>query len=161
MKARHLSTALLLAGMAAVPASAQTAPPPAQVYGPSPAPTPGAATVATTVSNNSRDEAASYNRLIGTVGANPLAKEQAERAARTAPVPAQPADIKAGSALRDIAGVPIGSIESADSSGAVVLYSGGKIKVPLQAFGKDDKGLLLGTTVAKFLALAAKAAAGS
>ena len=113
------------------------------------------------MSNNSRDENASYNRLIGTVGANPVAQEQARRAARTAPVPAVPADIKPGSALRDINGLAIGTVEAVDAEGAVVAYAKGKVKVPLSAFGKDNLGLLLGTTAEKFLALAAKAAAGS
>ena len=160
MKLRHPIMVAILAALSAVPAGAQTAPPPAN-NGPPPSPVPGAATSATTVSNNLRDESANYNRLIGTVGANPVAAEQAKRAARSAPVPALPADIKPGAALRDINGLAIGTVESVDGDGAVVIYAKGKVKVPLSAFGKDNLGLLLGTTAEKFLALAAKAAAGS
>ena len=67
------------------------------------------------------------------------------------------ADIKAGSALRDKDGVKIGTVDTVDADGAVVNTGQTKIKVPLTAFGKDDQGLLLGITAARFNELVAKA----
>ncbi len=158
MKIRHLAIVSSLAGFAAIPAAAQTGP-----TAPPPAPSaaaPGSGNSGA-MTDRSREENASYNRVIGTVGSNPVGKENAKRSAKAKPVPATAADITAGSALRDINGAPIGTIESADAEGAVIAYGTGKVKVPLTAFGKDDQGLLLGTTAEKFMALVSKAGAGS
>jgi hypothetical protein len=54
-------------------------------------------------------------------------------------------------------GQPIGKIGSVDPDGVVIDSGQAKVKVPLVAFGKDDKGLLLGITSAKFNELVAKA----
>ena len=78
------------------------------------------------------------------------------------------ADIKAGTPVRDVKGVPVGTIAAlasnevtADSDQAVVDTGQTKIGVPLAAFGKDDKGLLLSITAAQFNQLVAQAHAGS
>jgi hypothetical protein len=73
------------------------------------------------------------------------------------PVAATVADIKAGSELRDVEGKPLGSVDSVDGDSAVVLAGNRKVRVPLIAFGKDTRGLLLGITVAKFQELASNA----
>lgn len=76
------------------------------------------------------------------------------------------ADIKAGEPVRDVKGVPLGTIAAlapneviADSDQAVVDTGQTKIGVPLIAFGKDDKGLLLSITAAQFNQLVAQAQA--
>ena len=79
-------------------------------------------------------------------------------------VPATAADIKAGSQVRDVKGVPVGTIASlaanevaADPNQAIIDTGQIKIGVPLSAFGKDDKGLLLSITAEKFNQLVAQA----
>ena len=78
-------------------------------------------------------------------------------------VPATAADIKAGAQVRDIKGVPVGTIATlaanevvADPNQAVIDTGQTKIGVPLSAFGKDDKGLMLSITAAKFNQLVAQ-----
>lgn len=115
---------------------------------------------ATTVSSNNRNANADYNTLIGASGAKSTAKDDARPRPKQAPVPATAADFKVGSGLRDIAGTPIGTISQVDPDGVVVDTGSTKIKVPASAFGKDDQGLLLSVTAAKFNALIAQAHAG-
>jgi hypothetical protein len=71
--------------------------------------------------------------------------------------PAKPADIVAQAAVNDTSGQPVGTIESVDADGAVIVTAAGKVKVPLNAFGKNKKGLLIGMTKKDFEALVAKA----
>ena len=87
---------------------------------------------------------------------------------RVSAVPATAADIKAGAQVRDVKGVPIGTIATlgpnevtADSDQPVIDTGHGKIGVPLSAFGKDDKGLLLSITAQTFNQLVAQANAGA
>jgi len=77
--------------------------------------------------------------------------------------PAVEADIKAGAQVRDVKGVLVGTIATlasnevaADPNTAVIDTGQTKIAVPLSAFGKDDKGLLLGITAEKFNQLVAQ-----
>src|SRR5690349_5013305 len=108
------------------------------------------------VSAGNRENNAAYNQLIG--GTDTKASKNEDRPARhTAAVPATAADIKAGSPLRDVKGVSIGTVASVDTDGVVVDTGQSKIKVPLMAFGKDDRGLLLAITAAKFNELIAQA----
>lgn len=118
-------------------------------------PTPGTSGEATKIVGANRESNSAYNQLIG--AADTTKKNDEDRASRSAAVPATAADIKAGAALRDIKGVPIGSIVSVDATQAVVSTTGGQVGVPLIAFGKDNKGLLLGMTADKFAALVAQA----
>jgi hypothetical protein len=80
--------------------------------------------------------------------------------------PATAADIKPGAQVRDVKGVPVGTIaalaanEVAAAPDQAVIDTGQtKIGVPLSAFGKDDKGLLLSVTAEKFNQLVAQAKA--
>lgn len=82
--------------------------------------------------------------------------------------PATAADIKAGAQVRDIKGVPVGTIATLaanevapDPTQAVIDTGQTKIGVPLTAFGKDDKGLLLSITADKFNQLVAQAHANA
>jgi hypothetical protein len=71
--------------------------------------------------------------------------------------PAKPGEVTAGRAVHDARGVPLGTVESAGMSAAVVATSVGKVEVPLDSFGLNAKGLLLGLTKAEFDALVADA----
>jgi hypothetical protein len=83
----------------------------------------------------------------------------AERARREngPAVPAKPADIVVNAAVSDASGQPVGTIEAVDAEGAVIATATGKVKVQLDAFGKNRKGLLIGMTKRDFEALVAKA----
>lgn len=110
----------------------------------------------TKVVAGNRENTAAYNSLIGAT--DPKSSKSPDRPAKhSAAVPATAADIKAGSPLRDVKGVGIGTVASVDADGVVVDTGQTKIKVPLMAFGKDDQGLLLAITAAKFNELVAQA----
>jgi hypothetical protein len=85
------------------------------------------------------------------------------RRKRASAVPATAADIKAGAQIRDVKGVPVGTVASlaanevvADPTQIVIDTGQTKIGVPLNAFGKDDKGLMLSITAEKFNELVAQ-----
>jgi len=107
-----------------------------------------------------------YNTLAGRGVA--VTNMDRKGAKRHSAVPATAADIKAGAQVRDVKGVPIGTIATlgpnevtADSDQPVIDTGHGKIGVPLSAFGKDDKGLLLSITAQTFNQLVAQANAGA
>lgn len=106
---------------------------------------------ASKASSNSREENAGYNRVIGTIG---------EARKRGKAVAAAPADIVAGSQLRDVQGVPVGLVEKIEGDSAVVATAAGRVKIPLIGFGKDKLGLLLSMTAAE-LETAVRAANGA
>jgi hypothetical protein len=83
------------------------------------------------------------------------AAELARRGGRA--VPAKASDIVARAAVSDSSGQPLGTIESVDGDGAVVVTAAGKVKIPLNAFGKNRNGLLVGLSKNDFEALVAKA----
>lgn len=114
----------------------------------------------TKISSGNRANNAEYNHLISS-GDPSAAKSDEGSTKRSAAVPATVADLKAGSRLRDVKGVAIGTIASVDADGAIVDTGQTKIKIPVVAFGKDDKGLLLGITAARFNDLVAKAKASN
>lgn len=72
-------------------------------------------------------------------------------------VAATAADIIPGNGVNDSRGKPVGTIESVASDGAVVVTGAGKVMVPLDAFGKNKKGLMLAVTKAEFDAAVASA----
>ncbi len=74
-------------------------------------------------------------------------------------VAAAPEDILAGSTVNDSRGRLIGTVDSVGLTGAIVSTGAAKVEVPLDAFGKNRKGLLLGITKAEFDAAAAAAVA--
>jgi hypothetical protein len=71
--------------------------------------------------------------------------------------PATAADVIAGAAVSDTAGVQLGTIESVDAEGAVIVTGAGRARIPVEAFGKNSHGLLLQTTKAQFDATVASA----
>lgn len=80
-------------------------------------------------------------------------------------VPATASDVKAGAQIRDAKGISVGVVatlaanEVADPNSVVVDTGRTKIGVPLSAFGRDDKGLMLSITAANFNQLVAQASA--
>lgn len=82
-------------------------------------------------------------------------RDQIARASRA--VPARPEEVTAGSEIRDKKGTLIGTIETVSMAAAVVLSPGGRVEVPLEAFGKNSRGLLIGMTKAEFDAAVAAA----
>jgi hypothetical protein len=82
--------------------------------------------------------------------------ERAAHAARSAR-PAEPSEVVAGSTVNDNTGMTIGTIESIAADGAVVSASGGRVRVPLEAFGMASGSLLLAMTKAEFDAIVASA----
>lgn len=105
----------------------------------------------------SREMQSSYNRMIGII--DPV--KGAPTGVKGATRPAVAADLKPGLPLRDIKGVPIGAVAKVEQDGVVVDTGKTKIKVPAEAFGRDDLGLLLGITAVKFAELVAKARASN
>ena len=71
--------------------------------------------------------------------------------------PATAAEVLAGAAVNDSAGAQLGTIESVDASGAVIVTAAGRARIPLEAFGRNSHGLLLQTTKAQFDASVASA----
>jgi len=96
------------------------------------------------------DQVDEMNRHIRERGGNSAAHVDRAR-------PATAADVVAGAAVNDRAGVQLGTIESVDASGAVILTSVGRARIPIEAFGKNSHGLLLQTTKAQFDASVAQA----
>lgn len=123
------------------------------------APLPGSGN-STAISDANRDANAAYNHVMGS--GDLQTKQQDTRSRRqSGPVPATAADIKVGAALRDIKGVPIGTIAGFQDDQAIVDTGATKIGVPLIGFGKDQSGLLLNMTADRFHQLVAQAHARS
>jgi len=149
-------------GAALAPSSAAYA----QVAGgPPPAPAAGSVDSREVMAGN-RERDAAFNHVAGEgVKITDQSRDHA-RAKRVSAVPATAADIKAGAQVRDVKGIPVGTIATlaanevvADPNQAIIDTGPKKIGVPLSAFGKDDKGLLLSITAEKFSELLAQAAA--
>lgn len=155
LKLHHGAIALIAFATLSGPALGQ-----ARGAGEGAAPAPGTGNGAA-LANGLREENAAYNRVIGKVGADPVGKEKAKAAAKVRAVAATAADIVPGAAVRDAKGIALGRIESIDGDSAILVFATGKIRYPLVGFGKDPQGLLISLTTSDFLALVAKATAGS
>ena len=132
-------------------ASGQLAPPMGTPGGDSP---PGGSTEGMTgFRPGMADQVDEMNRRIN--GERQRSRNSAPRTERARP--ATVADIVAGAAVSDTAGVQLGTIESVDASGAVIVTATGRARIPVEAFGKNAHGLLLQTTKAQFDASVASA----
>jgi hypothetical protein len=115
------------------------------------------------VAASNRQIDSDYNTLAGRGVKVTDQDRNSARSKHVSPVRATAADIKAGAQVRDVKGVPVGTIatlasnEVADPTQAVIDTGQTKIGVPLSAFGKDDKGLMLSITAEKFNELVAQA----
>jgi hypothetical protein len=94
---------------------------------------------------------ADYNTLAGRgVPVTNKSRDGVRPAAPSGPVAALAADLTAGATVRDRNGVQIATVEGLEADGAIVKTGDRLAKLPLDAFGKDDAGLLLGITAAEF-----------
>lgn len=109
-----------------------------------------------------REVDADYNTLAGRgVEVTNKSRDGARpRQNKASAIPATAADLMPGASVRDVSGTPIATIERLEADGAVVKSEDKLAKLPLDAFGKDEAGLLLGITAAEFqTAIAATAVA--
>jgi hypothetical protein len=100
--------------------------------------------------SGTREQAQGFTHVMNNLDRQRVVTKGAVRKVTTA-------DVAVGASLRDVNGQPIGKIASVDADGVVIDAGQSKVKVPLIAVGKDDNGLLLGITSAKFNELLAKA----
>jgi len=70
---------------------------------------------------------------------------------------AKPEEVKKGQPLNDSRGQLMGLIEAVEPDGAVVYNGRSMVKVPIDAFGVNRKGLLLNLTKAQFDEMVASA----
>lgn len=111
------------------------------------------------ITNSNREQNAGYNHVVGNMDPVKQGEEPKPSGLKGKAVAATAADLKVGSQLRDSLGVPIGTVAGVEADGVVVDTGQAKVKVPAIAFGKDDSGLLLGITAARFGELLAGAKA--
>lgn len=114
-------------------------------------PAPGTGNSAGITSAN-REQNAAYNRLVGDRNQRPVLKGKAVAAKRS--------DVLPGSALRDVNGLAVGTVQSVDGEEAIVQTAAGPVRIPLIGFGKDKAGLLLGMTADQLQAAIAAAGTG-
>ena len=119
----------------------------------------GVAQAQVLVGEESRDfSGADKNKAAEAERDRAMAETKAPKAVRgSRAVPATPEDVTVGSDIRDAKGVVLGKVDSVSMSAAVVTAEGGKVEVPLDSFGKNNKGLLLSLTKAEFDAAVAAA----
>jgi hypothetical protein len=151
-----IATVGLIAG-ASVPALAQAGPPPGMNTAPGGGLQAPPGSVNGAAARADRDEQASYNRAVGQ-GVKVTNADGKPVVVKKGPVAATAADITVGATVRDKAGVPFATVEKIDSDGVVVKTGDKLAKLGLQAFGKDEGGLLIGLTAADFQAAIAKTA---
>jgi len=75
--------------------------------------------------------------------------------------PAKAAELTLGATVNDKSGVAIAKIDQVDADGVIVSTPAGKVKIPTEAFGHNNRGLLLDMTKSDFDKIAAKANASS
>jgi len=97
--------------------------------------------------------AAKFSELV----AKAHAASAAAAPAKPAPRSATAADVVAGAALRDVDGQPVGKITGVYPDGATVDTGKTKVKLPLDAFGVDSSGLVIGITAQKLDEIIAQA----
>jgi hypothetical protein len=86
-------------------------------------------------------------------------RPRADASRRNASRPAKPAELTAGAAIADNKGTEVGHIKSVETDGVIVETAAGYIKVPADAIGKNNSGLLIGMSKADFDKLVAQAVA--
>jgi hypothetical protein len=73
-------------------------------------------------------------------------------------VAATAADIMLGAGIRDSEDVLIGTVDSLSEDGVIVVTDGKKVKLPVNSFGKDEQGLVIGITASEFKAIIGRSA---
>jgi len=102
--------------------------------------------------------AAKFNDIVAKAHAQAVASAPP---AKPEPRPATAADISAGAQLRDVNGQPVGKITAVAADGATLDTGQTKIKLPLDAFGVDSSGLVIGITAQKLNEIIAQADAAA
>ena len=98
--------------------------------------------------------AAKFNDIVAKAHAQAAASAPAPK---PGPRPATATDVTAGAQLRDVNGQLIGKITAVAADGATLDTGATKIKLPLDAFGVDSSGLVLGITAQKLNEIIAQA----
>lgn len=89
-------------------------------------------------------EPSDRDRLIKGIREDSVNRSAAAARANAAyAIPAGPRDIIAGAAVNDYRGKPLGSVVSVQADGAVVSNGTGQVLIPLDAFGRNRRGLML------------------
>lgn len=124
--------------------------------GPPPPPSVGAADSAAVIRNN-REQAEGYNRVVSE-GVRISSAEDAPVGKRKkgGATVAGFADFSVGATVRDKSGTLIATIERIEVDGAILKSDGRLAKLQLQAFGKDEVGLILGISADEFRAAIAR-----
>ncbi|MEO7690081.1 MAG: hypothetical protein ABIS51_12425 [Sphingomonas sp.] len=138
--------AIMLGGPVAAQSAPQAGPPPGPAFsapvGGSGNPTEGISLEEQRLTRLAQDDALNRERYTGSDRARDTRKLKA--------VAAKPSDVTVGSKVADIKGIPVGTIESVDADGAVVVTETGKVKLGLDTLGKNQDGLLVSVTKAQF-----------
>ncbi|AQR74913.1 hypothetical protein [Sphingomonas sp. LM7] len=137
LKVSAVAAALTLAGVAHAQTGAP--PPPAQ------APQPSAPEF-----RGPDDRVTDFNRLN-----NEVSKPVPGPTRSSRPVSVSPEDVTQGRDVRDSKGVVIGTIERVGMAFAVIASPAGKIEVEFASLAKNNKGLMINMTKAKFDAILA------
>lgn len=105
------------------------------------------------VAGSARDQSQGFNHVMNNLDRQAGNSKSSGGAVRKVTA----SEIVPGAAIRDLNGEPIGKVASVDADGVVVDTGSIKVKVPLVAFGRDSRGLLIGITSQKFAELTSKA----
>jgi hypothetical protein len=106
---------------------------------------------------------ASSSTTTTTTTTAPAATAQTTAQAQTTPPAAGPtvaavaADLRTGAPVHDQTGGLVGTIESADASGAVVATGTVRARLPLASFGRNNVGVVIAMTRTQLEAAAAAA----
>jgi hypothetical protein len=87
----------------------------------------------------------------------PPADQSTPDSQATAPgstTPATAADLRTGATVHDTQGGTVGTIESADASGAVINTGTARARLPVSSFARDSSGLVIAMTKAQLEAAA-------
>ena len=106
----------------------------------------GPAAGSTDASRAARDTNAvreEYNRLAGS-------QNRKKKGKTMTAVPATAADVVAGKTVSSLKGETLGTDETVEADGAVVATAKGKVKIPLEGFGRTDQGLVLAISKEEF-----------
>jgi hypothetical protein len=90
------------------------------------------------------------DRAVAEARAEVLAEAQAAAAQGEAVMPVTISDVREGSAVHDMQGGVVGTVESVDARGAVVSTGQARARLPFSSFGRNGRGLVIAMTRAQF-----------
>ena len=159
LKLNILATAAVLLPVAAAAQEAQPATPPQSAQPSTPPQSTAPGQMGTTPGQQQTTPGEASDLTPAVTGETPSGQTTAQGQApadATATVKATKADVKAGAAVFDSSGNSVGKIESVTAKGVVLNTGKVQVTVPLSAFAKNDKGLLIGMTKDEIEAAAKK-----